>query len=239
VAETEPVESLSPQVAVRSRFGMTDDFAELWLVLWVCGGPFVATSIVRLIQNHGATAVFDASRVFALLGAEALLTIGFVPFLRIRGWTVRRVTAPWEARDIWRAVAIFAALWAIELCIGYAKLLVGLPRQMPAARVTGNEPWLLIISLSTVDPVFEEFLYLGFAFNAMKRYGVAVAVTLVVCLRVAIHVYQGPSALVAQLLFAVLLTTYYARTRRLWPVVMAHGITDLVAFGAVYLRGSV
>ena len=227
------------EVPPRGRFVLTEDFAELWLVLWICGGPFVATSIVRLVQNHGATAVFDARRVALLLGVEAMLAIGFVPYLRTRGWTLSRVTERWEARDIGRALAIFLALWAVENSLGYLKLVLGLPRQVPAVRIVGSDPWLLIVALSVLDPIFEEFLYLGFVFNAIQRYGVVVAATAVVCLRVAIHLYQGAGALAAQLVFAILLTTYYARTRRLWPIVLAHAITDLAAFGAVYLRGNV
>jgi membrane protease YdiL (CAAX protease family) len=223
----------------RGRFVPTEDFAELWLVLWICGGPFVATSILRLVQNHGATAVFDARRVVLLLGAEAMLAIGFLPYLRTRGWTLSRVTQRWEARDIGRALAIFLALWAVEYSLAYLKLFLGLPREGPAARVEGSNPWLLIVTLSVLDPFFEEFLFLGFAFNAIRRYGVVVAATAAICLRVAIHLYQGAGALAAQLAFAILLTTYYARTRRLWPIVLAHAITDLAAFGAVYLRGNV
>jgi uncharacterized protein len=226
------------EVPPRGRFVLTEDFAELWLVLWICGGPFVATSIVRLVQNHGATAVFDARRVALLLGVEAMLAIGFLPYLRTRGWTLSRVTERWEARDIGRALAIFLALWAVENGLGYLKLFLGLPRQMPAVRIVGSDP-ALIVALSVLDPIFEEFLYLGFVFNAIQRYGVVVAATAVVCLRVAIHLYQGAGALAAQLAFAILLTTYYARTRRLWPIVLAHVITDLAAFGMVYLRGNV
>ncbi len=231
--------ALPRDVARRSRFVMTDDFAELWLVVWVCGGLFVASSIVRLLQSHGAPVVVDAAHGLTLLGFEALLAIAFVPLLRTRGWTVQRVTVPWEARDIARAVAIFIAVYAIGLVAAYVTSLVGVTAKPPDIRVSSSLPWLLITFISVLNPIFEEFLYLGYVFNATKQYGALVAVLGVVCLRVAIHLYQGPGALVQHLVIAVVLTMYYARTRRLWPVIMAHGVMDLLALGAGRLHGSV
>jgi membrane protease YdiL (CAAX protease family) len=218
---------------------MTDDFAELWLVVWVCGGLFVASSITRLLQSHGAPVVFDATHAFRLLGSEAFLAIAFVPLLHTRGWTVQRVTAPWESRDIVRAVAIFSALYAIELGVAHVAPLFGVTAHTSGVQVSWSLPWLLIASISALNPIFEEFLYLGYVFNATKRYGAVVAATSAVCLRVAIHAYQGPGALVQHVLIAVVLTVYYARTRRLWPVIMAHGILDIFALGAGHLHGSV
>lgn len=226
----------APETPRRSRFVMTEDFAELWLVLWVCGGFFVASSILHLVQ--GAVVVLDTSHVLMLVGYEALLAVAFIPFLRSRGWTVQRVTARLEALDILRAAALFIALYVLVRGARGASSLAGISSNTVGVHMTASLPWLAIALASVVNPVFEEFLYLGYLFNALKQYGPLIAAFAAVCLRVAIHVYQGPGAVAEHVVIAIVLTAYYFRTRRLWPVIMAHGLMDMLALGAAHPHGS-
>ena len=68
-----------------------------------------------------------------------------------------------------------------------------------------------------------------------RRYGDLVAGSISAALRVLAHVYQGPLALVTVLPVAVLFTLYYARTRRLWPVIVAHAFQDTLALSLLAL----
>lgn len=52
--------------------------------------------------------------------------------------------------------------------------------------------------------------------------------------RVAIHAYQGQMALVGITPMAVVFTCYFARTGRLWPVVVAHAIGDAAGLGPLF-----
>ena len=53
-------------------------------------------------------------------------------------------------------------------------------------------------------------------------------------LRVSVHLYQGPLlAFVAILPLAIVMTWYYARTGRIWPVIVAHVITDAIGLGSL------
>jgi membrane protease YdiL (CAAX protease family) len=54
-----------------------------------------------------------------------------------------------------------------------------------------------------------------------------------VALRVAIHSYQGPIALIGILPMTIVFTWYYARSGRLSPVVVAHVITDAAGLDAL------
>jgi membrane protease YdiL (CAAX protease family) len=45
----------------------------------------------------------------------------------------------------------------------------------------------------------------------------------------AVHLYQGPLRVVGMAALGGALTVYYYRTRRLWPVVVAHGLLDFLA----------
>jgi membrane protease YdiL (CAAX protease family) len=77
--------------------------------------------------------------------------------------------------------------------------------------------------------VFEELLWLGLGLAAFRRLGIVPAAAVSVGLRLLAHAYQGPLALVTVLPIGVLFTAYYIRTRRLWPIVVAHAFQDTLA----------
>ena len=47
--------------------------------------------------------------------------------------------------------------------------------------------------------------------------------------RMAVHIYQGPLPVVGFAAVGGAWGVYYYRTRRIWPVVLAHGLLDFVA----------
>jgi len=57
--------------------------------------------------------------------------------------------------------------------------------------------------------------------------GVAVAISLLV--RLSFHTYQGAVGLLAIGLLGLVLSIFYLRTQRLWPVLIAHGVLDFIA----------
>ena len=52
-------------------------------------------------------------------------------------------------------------------------------------------------------------------------------------LRLAVHLYQGRLAFISILPLAVVFTVYYSRTNRLWPVIVAHMLFDIIALASV------
>ena len=52
------------------------------------------------------------------------------------------------------------------------------------------------------------------------------------------HVYQGPSAGMGNAIMGLIFGSYFERTGRVWPLVIAHAVIDCVAFvGAALLAG--
>jgi membrane protease YdiL (CAAX protease family) len=59
-------------------------------------------------------------------------------------------------------------------------------------------------------------------------------------LRGSYHLYQGFGGFVGNLVMGLVFGFYWQRTKRLWPLVIAHTILDVVAFiGYTMLRGKV
>lgn len=89
--------------------------------------------------------------------------------------------------------------------------------------------WWAVYAVSIVNPMAEEFAYLGFATNVLRRRGEFSAIAPAVAARMAVHIYQGPLPVVGMAAVGGVLSVYYYRTGRLWPVVVAHGLLDFLA----------
>ncbi|MFN2564160.1 MAG: CPBP family intramembrane glutamic endopeptidase [Gemmatimonadaceae bacterium] len=111
-------------------------------------------------------------------------------------------------------------------------------RQAAELRFTGTVSAPVAIAGAIINPFFEEFLFLGYGITAVERFGLRTAIVVSVALRTAIHAYQGAMALVGILPMAIVFTLYYVRTRRLWPVIVAHIIMDALGLGALVGRSA-
>ena len=59
-------------------------------------------------------------------------------------------------------------------------------------------------------------------------------------LRGSYHLYQGYGGFIGNAVMGVIFGLWFQRTRRVWPLVIAHGVIDAVSFiGYIYLHGKV
>jgi len=84
---------------------------------------------------------------------------------------------------------------------------------------------------TAINPVFEELIVRAFLISeaTLLTGSAGLAVILSVLLQTSYHLYQGiPNAIGDGLIFLVF-SLYYVKTRRLWPVILAHLWLDLYA----------
>ena len=103
---------------------------------------------------------------------------------------------------------------------------------------TGRPHVAIVVAFVLFNALFEELLWLGLGLTALRRFGVAGAGVMSVGLRLLIHAYQGPLALVSIIPMGTVFTAYYIRSHRLWPVIIAHAFQDLLALGALAIGAS-
>jgi membrane protease YdiL (CAAX protease family) len=211
--------------------------AEMAVVLVLTVGTMLLGSVSVGDSEQTSTAFTDQGLV-GLVGYEILLVMSLVPWLSARGWSPRVVAGPPAPRD----VAVGVGLWLGTLAISATVwVIVGVlqPEALSAIsdapRLQGAVSASAVVIASVLNPVFEEFLWLGYIMPGFSpRLGRRGAAALSVALRVSVHAYQGPWALLTILPIGVLFTWYYGRTRQLWPVIVAHVILDVVGL-AQYL----
>lgn len=201
------------------------------LELSVVFGLTVALPIVlNVLHGHFFSLDFGEARLKALVVDELVVVLLLWPWLARRGWNFVSIAGAPEPKDVWKGLLLAALVYVAFYFSWYMYVLLvpGSYASLQAARVTGTAAAWVVVLTAIVNPIFEEMLWLGYGFNAMKWYGVQVATVASVGLRILEHTYQGSWAIIYALPFTVF-TLYYVRTRRLWPIVVAHMLWDVLA----------
>jgi membrane protease YdiL (CAAX protease family) len=107
-----------------------------------------------------------------------------------------------------------------------------------------NQWWmsLALILAAAGNAWAEEVLVVGYLITRLQQLGWRqyTALFAAAVLRGSYHLYQGFGGFVGNLIMGLVFGLYWQRTKRLWPLVIAHTILDVIAFvGYTILRGKV
>jgi CAAX protease family protein len=212
--------------------------AEFAIVILGAFGILLLTTFLTLVTRTGAadpgsTGWYSGGHLLSVIVYELPVGAAVLGFLRLRGWSLARLGLRITAREtlvgfglaLLAELACYAALFALVIAAPE------LTKAMVAsqAKPGGFGLWTIIV-LSIVNSVFEETFVCGYVVTVLKeRADLSTAITISVAIRLLYHLYQGPIAFVGVVPFGFVLAWWYARTGRLWPVIVAHGLADFVA----------
>jgi membrane protease YdiL (CAAX protease family) len=211
---------------------------EILLVLGIPIGLFFGFSLLSIFYGPAPT-VFNDARFLRTLLVEIALAAALLPYLARRGWSPRLAAGAPKPLDLLRGIGMWLlCMAALALCFATVRALApAVADSLQKPHFTGAPSGWIIAATSIINPLFEEFLWLAYEVPAVSsRLGIRSACVISVAIRVAVHTYQGPLALVSILPMGVVLTAYFARSGRLWPVIVAHIIADALGLMAVAIR---
>jgi membrane protease YdiL (CAAX protease family) len=98
--------------------------------------------------------------------------------------------------------------------------------------------WIVLIFSNIVNGCFEELTVMGYAFNqfAAKR-GPLFALVSTTFLRLLYHTWKQPAYLLETGIAFLIFGVFYWRTRKLWPLILAHVSFDILWEPVVKLVG--
>jgi membrane protease YdiL (CAAX protease family) len=100
----------------------------------------------------------------------------------------------------------------------------------------------VLVASAGANAVAEELLVVGYLITRLRQLGSGEggAVLASAALRGSYHLYQGPGGFVGNLVMGLVFGRVWQRTHRLWPLITAHALIDIVAFaGYALLRSRV
>ena len=92
----------------------------------------------------------------------------------------------------------------------------------------------LVFLTSTVNGIFEELFVAGYIITALRdSRGMWMAINVSTVVRLLYHLYQGPLGVITIVPMGLLYGFVYARTRQLWPLILAHVLIDIIGLSAL------
>ncbi|MEH6819999.1 CPBP family intramembrane glutamic endopeptidase [Dietzia psychralcaliphila] len=136
-------------------------------------------------------------------------------------------------RQIAWGFALAAVIGIPGLAFYLGAVAAGFNLQVAASGLT--ETWwrpVVLVLAAAGNGAAEEILVVGYLLVRLRQLGVPPAVALVgtALLRGSYHLYQGFGGGLGNLAMGIVFALWWMRTRRLWPLVLAHTLLDVVAF---------
>ncbi|GEE00451.1 abortive infection protein [Gordonia spumicola] len=202
-------------------------------------GPGISQTTVALNPAESSVMAIDvirqvmrAVRLFAIggLGAYLLWRGG----LRLADVGLGRPSK----RDVLPGVGLAAVIGVPGLALVAAASALGVSGQLAPA--PAGSPWwriLLLCVIAAGNAVAEEVVVVAYFMTRLRQVGVGEVGTLVssALLRGGYHLYQGIGGGVGNVVMGLVFGRWYQKTNRLWPLIVAHTVIDVIAFAGYSL----
>jgi len=210
---------------------------ELGLVLLVAFGNPVLNSLAYFAGGrftHGDWPPNMRWTIALFQESIALLLLGYV--LARRKLRIRDLGLRWSFRELGPGALVAIASY-IAYALGCAvlnavhrKLFGADAHSTPLHTLFGYASFMMLV-FSLVNPFFEELIVRAYLMTEIKALtgSWSLAVLLSTAVQTSYHIYYGWTLALALGIQFLVFSIYYARTRRATPLVLAHGIFDLIA----------
>jgi len=206
----------------------SDTATDCVVVSAICFGWFILVSAQSVASGFPSDALTDAS-LLDLMAREAGFAAGALGYLHLRGYKLAQLmpapTSVGTLSGLGLYVATVFMSWPIEAAVSAA---YHAPQPIDDMVATARLSIVPIVATSVVNGIYEEVFLLGYLQRALERSGAVFAISASLLVRLAYHLYQGPSGAASVLVFGVILGAYFAWRRQLWPAVSAHIFADVV-----------
>jgi membrane protease YdiL (CAAX protease family) len=140
-------------------------------------------------------------------------------------------TSRWRF-DLVSGVALAGLVGIPGLALYIAARELGVNTIVAAANLT--EWWAppVLVLAAAGNGVLEEIVMVGYLLTRLRSvgWGMAAAVAFSSVLRGTYHLYQGFGAFAGNAIMGVVFCYFFLRTGRLWPLILAHTLLDVVAY---------
>jgi membrane protease YdiL (CAAX protease family) len=206
------------------------------VLLVTLSGPIVGSSYV-LLGGRVTDPIQQSYRLVGALRGEAtsLLLLWYV--LGRQGKTWKDIGWKVGIADVPRGVGLFIAslIASVFASVPFQDIYRAYSGHFLAPKslhsLLGFGISFLSIAFVCLNPFFEELIVRGYAMSEiMSSGGTAwMAIVVSVALQMSYHLYQGLAHAIGLTVVFTVFSIYYAQTRRIVPVVLAHLLMDVIA----------
>ena len=210
---------------------------ELITVLIIGFGLFIYSStrsffVVNSDYTHSWIYKITSQGNYSILIYEIIALVMIIYILKVRDWKITDFNLTFTFRLIWIALLIMF----IRNIIGNVGFKIfevfNIVDETTAKHVRyGLEAnWISISLIIIFNSIFEEFILIGYLFKRLEKYHPVIIIGLSMLIRQLYHTYQGWISLFMILPTGLVFGYYYFKHKKLWPVIIAHGFSNLIVF---------
>jgi len=160
----------------------------------------------------------------------ALLIIIYI--LKVRGWVLSDFNLKFTFRLIWIALLLMLIRNLIGnisyMIFDYVTVADKSIKELVQYGLEAN--WIIISLFIVINSIYEEFLLVGYFFKRLEKYHPSIIIGVSTLIRLSCHTYQGWMSLFHVLPMGILFGYYYFKYKKLWPLIIAHGLMNLLVF---------
>ena len=204
---------------------------EALAVVAVCFGWPILLSLHAVLAGFRVDqGGFSDAGLLSLVVYELAFAVVAITLLRHRGYDVAslRPGPSWIDTGLGVLLALAAGMAGMLAMAPFATAHAQQPIEEMMRRAVVSPPTVLLVAV--VNGTFEEVFLLGFLMRGLKDHGLSISLGVMLLVRVSYHLYQGPLGAVSVLGVGLVFGLFYAHTRRLWPVALAHMMWDVIPF---------
>ncbi len=196
---------------------------------------------VALNVPHAAASLLDL--LGQLLDVVQLLGWGALGgYLLVRaGFRLTSIGLAWRRRDLLWAAGLAALIGIPGLALYFAAWRLG--ANLAVVPSTLDDTWwrpVALVAKAFGNAFAEEMLVIGYLLTRLRQLAVRENAALLgaAVLRGSYHLYQGFGGFLGNLVMGLVFGRVWQRTNRLWPLILAHTLLDVVSFvGYTLLKG--
>ncbi|MDQ6656704.1 MAG: CPBP family intramembrane metalloprotease [Actinomycetota bacterium] len=205
--------------------------------------PIASQTVAIVVPQAKANYLDLAAQLLSVISGIGWGALGIYLLWRAGISLRERLGADWRWRDVGPAVGLAALIGIPGLAFYLFAHKIGI--NLAVAPTQLNDVWWRtpVLVLSAIQNGFlEEFLVVGYLITRLKDLRVPLwgIVACSALLRGSYHLYQGFGGFVGNMMMGIVFALVFLRWRRIWPLVVAHSLVDIVTFiGYPLLHGHV
>jgi len=208
-------------------------WVEFVIVIGIAFGNFMLSSISSLFHPEWLARPHHNDGSLIWLGIiEVAIMIVLGLFLWARHWTPARLGLVPQMHDAAWGIGLAATCYAAYIA-SWILFAVTFPNAaQSAANVVVIGPGVELATaliVPWVNAVFEEVFVAGYVISLLKpARGMWFAMNVSIAIRLVYHLYQGALGVIVVIPLGLIFSYWFARTGRLWPLIVAHALIDLI-----------
>ncbi len=211
----------------------------LVVVMWAFGLPIFSSILSVGAADDGIDQKITNTVLFSVLVTLLLQSLFLIWFLRIRGWTLEKLGLVVSWRGTVFGIALAAVTYALLRGVVFVADLA-LPVDMKVAldhfpAFAKDVNMNLVYVVAAVAGIFEEVFVAGYIIAALSQVrGPWTGINVSVGTRLLCALSQGPMGVLLVVPQGLLFAYVFARTRMLWPLIVAHLAVETVGLLSGY-----